>query len=128
MTPRRYLVGTKNEKQTIERLMFNNLPGNVSYEYAFLCNALIERLYEEEAVTSNDYDAALCGFLYELSTDVQERMKLWSDDFDKYIKDIEEVLTYFKGYLETIDCFPLPMSLDASEGTYGSVMMLTVRI
>lgn len=126
MKARRFLLGNRRDKQEIEQLLFKNLPGNVSFEYTYLCNALIQDLYEEDASSIDDYDYAVCEFLYELKIDVQERLKGYWKDFEQYLLDVEKALEYFRTYLCQIDCFPLPCSLYAEEGTNGTVMQLVV--
>jgi hypothetical protein len=127
MAEQKYLVGTRNEKRDVERLLFNNLPGNVSFEYAYLCNSLIERLYDNGSETADDFDHSVAEFLYEFKTELQERSQQYRNEFEEYLDDIENALKLFKYYLRCLECFPMPKSMWAEEGTYGTVLLLTVN-
>jgi hypothetical protein len=128
MAEQKYLVGTMDEKRRVERLLFRNLPGDVSYEYAFLCNTLIERLHQNGSLTADDFQATVAEYLYEFQTELQERTGLYRNDFEEFLGDITEALDIFKSYLHRIDCFPLPEYMMAHEGTFGTCLLLTVRM
>ncbi|HEX9137248.1 MAG TPA: hypothetical protein VF905_09935 [Nitrospirota bacterium] len=128
MAEQKYLVGTVNEKRDVERLLFKNLPGNVSFEYAYLCNSLIERLYDNGSRTVEDFEATVAEYLYEFQTELQERTKLYKNEFEEYLEDIKNAIGVFKCYLWRIDCFPLPEFMKAEEGTFGTCLLLTVRM
>ncbi len=110
MATRSFIVGTRKEKEEIERLLFRYQPGNVSYEYAFLCNSLLEMMYEYGVRSMNEYDYVVCEFLYEVKTDVRERLERCTDNFEDYLLDIEKALDYFRVYMETLDCIPIPFN------------------
>jgi hypothetical protein len=75
----------------------------------------------------NEYDYVVCEFLYEIKTDVRERLERYTDNFEDYLLDIEKALEYFRVYMETLDCIPIPFNMKANEGTRSSVMILEVE-
>lgn len=124
MRSQRYLVGSKREKDKIEKLLIADCPAFVSYDYLELCTSLYEQLFDKRAETSEDFDYVLCDFLDEMELDIRERMGDWFTDFLPYLLNVEEAMRFFKKYLYTVNGMPVLPLMEFEQGTLLSVMTI----
>lgn len=122
MRETRYLVGDTYEKKRIRRLLTEEQPIFIEYDYHELCNDLIEQLMDGSVANGDDFDYVLCDFLDDIELDIKERLGRLPADILPYLLRVEEAMGYFKKYLEQIDCIPLPGWLEVNKGTPLSVM------
>lgn len=123
---RRYLLGTRLEKEKIERLLIKRQPGVTYYEFAYLCDTLLERLIEGSARNLFDFDFHLSEFLDDFETDVRETNSLHHADLRGYLADVGEAMIYFCRYLEQLDFFPAPITTKVMEGSVNTVLLVEV--
>jgi hypothetical protein len=126
MRESRYLVGDSYEKKRISRLLREEQPIFIEYEYIELCNDFIERLQDGYVANGDDFDYVMCDFLDDLEIDIKERLGKLPADVMSYLLRVEETMHYFKKYLEQIDCIPLPSWVECRQGTQMSVMEICV--
>jgi hypothetical protein len=126
MREARYLVGNSYEKKRIRRLLTEEQPIFVEYDYHELCNDLIEQLLDRDVANGDDFDYVLCDFLDDIEVDIRERLGKLPADIFPYLLRVEEAMQYFKKYLEQISCIPMPNWLEVSQGTPMSVMEIRV--
>ena len=123
---RRYLLGTRLEKEKIERLLIKRQPGVTYYEFAYLCDSLLEKLIDGMAADLFDFDFHLSEFLDDFETDVRETYSLHNADIRGYLADVGEAMIYFCRYLEQLDFFPAPETLKVMEGSRNTVLLFEV--
>ncbi|BAS04957.1 hypothetical protein [Ralstonia phage RSF1] len=126
MRKARYLLGDRYEKKRIGRLLIEEQPIFIEYDYIELCEELVERLQGEMVRNGDDFDYVLCNFLDDVEIDIKERLGKLPADVMPYLLRVEEAMQYFKKYLEQISCIPLPDYLIVKPGTYLSVMEIRV--
>lgn len=126
MRKARYLLGDRYEKKRISRLMREEQPIFIEYDYHELCNDLAESLQDRDVADGDDFDYVLCDFLDDVEIDIRERLGKIPADVLSYLLRVEEAMQYFKKYLEQIDCIPVPSTLFVSKGTSMSVMEIRV--
>lgn len=121
-----YLVGDTYEKRRISRLLREEQPIFIEYDYLELCNDLIEQLLDRPVANGDDFDYVLCDFLDDIEIDIKERLGKLPADVMSYLLRVEETMYYFKKYLEQINCIPMPNWLEVVQGTPMSVMKIRV--
>lgn len=126
MRKARYLVGDRYEKKRISRLLREEQPIFIEYDYIELCEELVERLQMEIVRDGDDFDYVLCEFLDDVEVDIRERLGKLTADVMSYLLRVEEAMHYFKKYLEQLSCIPVPENLIISPGTPMSVMEILV--
>lgn len=126
MRKARYLLGDRYEKKRISRLLIEEQPIFIEYDYIELCEELVERLQGEMVRDGDDFDYVLCNFLDDVEIDIKERLGKLPADVMSYLLRVEETMYYFKKYLEQISCIPLPDHLIVKPGTTMSVMEIVV--
>jgi hypothetical protein len=126
MRTTRYLVGDTYEKKRIRRLLTEEQPIFIEYDYHELCNDLIEQLQDGNVANGDDFDYVLCDFLDDIELDIRERLGKLPADVMSYLLRVEEALQYFKKYLEQIDCIPMPGWMEVRKGTALSVMEISL--
>lgn len=126
MRETRYLVGDAYEKKRIRRLLSEEQPIFIEYDYHELCNDLIEQLLDGNVADSDDFDYVLCDFLDDIELDIRERLGKLPADVMSYLLRVEEAMYYFKKYLEQIGCIPMPGWMEVRQGTRLSVMEITI--
>lgn len=122
MRETRYLVGDTYEKRRISRLLREEQPIFIEYDYLELCEELVERLQGQMVRDGDDFDYVLCEFLDDVEIDIRERLGRLPADVMSYLLRVEETMYYFKKYLEQISCIPLPERVIIKPGTRLSVM------
>lgn len=124
----RYLVGDRRDKRNINSLVYRRLPGILTYDYAYLCKTLHERIVDYDARNMFEVDSCLELYMEDLETDIREVNSAFEVNLAPFLGDVRTSFSYLFDYFDILHLAPNRKGVKIREGTRSSVLTIDVEI